>query len=220
MKKITFLVLLLPLLFTSCFEVVEDVTLNKDGSGKVALILNFSQSKTKLKTIMLMDSINGYKIPSKTEITKEFDNVIRTLRGIKGLSNIQKNIDFDEYIFKISCNFSDIEKLNQVVATFSAMNNMQVPKGLKHFSYNKATKVFTRNYEYDLAKEFRNVRNDDRKAFENAAYITVYHFENTIISSKNKTAHIAKNKKAIMLKVSAQDIINNRNTIKNQIKLN
>ena len=52
--------------FTSCFEIVEEVTLKKDGSGEMSFSINLSQSKTKLNSIMLMDSINGYKVPKKS----------------------------------------------------------------------------------------------------------------------------------------------------------
>jgi hypothetical protein len=216
--KILF-ILLLPLLFTSCFEIIEDVHINTNGSGKISVTLNLSQSKTKLKTIMLMDSINGYKIPSKTDINTELNNAVKTLKGIKGLSNIKSSSDFDAYIFKISCNFTDIDKLNQVVSTFARMNNFIIPKGSSYFDYNQKTKIFTRNYETDLAKSFNSIKKKDKEVFDNASYVTVYHFDNTIIESKNKSAHINKNKTAIMIKVSAQDIINNTRTIKNQIKL-
>lgn len=221
--KLNFKILLLaltPFLFTSCFEVIEDVTVNANGSGKVALIVNLSQSKTKLKTIMLMDSINGYAVPSEAAIRKEFNNTIKTLKTIKGLSNIKQSLNFDDFIFKISCDFATIENLNQVVSHFSEMNNMKIPKGLKHFSYNKATKTFIRNYEYDLRKAFTTTKKEDRKVLEDASYVTIYRFQKDIISSTNKTAKIAKNNKAILLKVKAQDIINNTNTIKNTIKLN
>jgi hypothetical protein len=216
--KILF-ILLLPLLFTSCFEIIEDVHINTNGSGKISVTLNLSQSKTKLKTIMLMDSINGYKIPSKTDINTELSKAVKTLKSIKGLSNIKSSSNFDDYIFKISCNFTDIDKLNQVVSTFARMNNFIVPKGSSYFDYNKKTKTFTRNYETDLAKSFNSINKKDKEIFDNAFYVTVYHFDNTIIESKNKSAHINKSKTAIMIKVSAQDIINNTRTIKNKIKL-
>ena len=220
--KISFKLLLLvltPLLFTSCFEIIEDVTVNTNGSGKVALIVNLSQSKTKLKSIMLMDSINGYAIPSEATIRKEFNSTVKTLKTIKGLTNIKQSLNFNEFVFKISCDFANIDNLNQVVSHFSEMNNMKVPNGIKHFSYNKARKTFMRNYEYDLTKAFNSAKKDDQKVLQDATYVTVYRFQNEIISSKNSKAKIAKNNKAILLKVKAQDIINNDSTIKNQIKL-
>jgi len=43
---------------SSCFEIVEEITMNDDGSGNILMTLNFSRSKSKIKSILLMDSIN------------------------------------------------------------------------------------------------------------------------------------------------------------------
>ena len=48
--------LLLLFSFTSCFEIVEDISFKKDGSGVLKLILNLSQSKNEINTLMKLDS--------------------------------------------------------------------------------------------------------------------------------------------------------------------
>ena len=60
---------------------------------------------------------------------------------------------------------------------------------------------------------------EDRDVFKTASITTIYRFPKAIASSKNKSAAISKSKKAIMLKISAQDIISQKKSIKNQIKL-
>ena len=60
---------------------------------------------------------------------------------------------------------------------------------------------------------------EDRKVFETATMTTIYRFETPIIASKNPDAKISGNKKAIMLRVNAQDLITNKHSIKNQIQL-
>ncbi|MEC3880624.1 hypothetical protein [Parapedobacter sp. 10938] len=66
-------VLLLPLcaLFSSCFQLIKEMTVNSDGSGTFALTANLSQSRSKLASVMLLDSINGHKVPSKPDVRKE-----------------------------------------------------------------------------------------------------------------------------------------------------
>lgn len=49
------------LCFSSCFQVIEEINLTKAGSGTVNLTLNLSASKTKVASVMLMDSIQGYR---------------------------------------------------------------------------------------------------------------------------------------------------------------
>ncbi len=212
--------LIIPLfLFAGCFEIIEEVTLNKDGSGKVSLTINLSKSKAKLNSIMLLDSVNDYKVPAKSEIEKHFTDVANTIKNIKGISNVKNTINFKEYIFNISCDFASVEALNAVISNFSTKEDAKKISINKHFIYDKTKNLFTRSYHYDLAKEFNKTNMADRKIFKTATYTTIYRFEKSIISANNKAAKIAGNKKAIMLRLNAQDIISNKNTIKNKIQL-
>jgi len=216
---IKFIFLGILILCTSCFEIIEEVTFNKDGSGHVTLTMNLSKSKTKLNSIMLLDSVNNYKVPSKSEITNEINKAINKARKIPGISNIKKTTDFNEYIFTVACDFTDVDALNTIISTFSSKKDAALIKERKHFTFDKNKNMFTRNYHYNISKEFKKTNMEDRKVFETASLTTIYRFKTAIVSSKNAAAKIAGSKKAIMLRVSAKDIINNKNTIKNQIQL-
>ncbi|AUP77367.1 hypothetical protein [Flavivirga eckloniae] len=207
------------ILCTSCFEIIEEVSFNKDGSGHVTLTMNLSRSKTKLNSIMLLDSVNNHKVPSKTEIKNKIAEVIQKVKRVKGISNVENSSNFDEYIFTVSCDFTNVEALNTVISNFSAKKDAAIIKQHQHFSFNKTQNTFTRNYHYDLAREFKKTNMEDRKVLENATMTTIYRFESPIVSSKNPIAKISGSKKAIMLRVSAQDVIKNKSSIKNQIKL-
>ncbi len=219
-KNYSKILFFLPLfLFAGCFEVIEEVTLNKDGSGNVSLTINLSKSKTKINSIMLLDSVNDYKVPAKPEIEKHFTDITNAIKNIKGITNVKNTINFKEYIFNISCDFASVDALNAVISNFSTKEDSKKISINKHFQYDKVKNLFTRSYHYDLTKEFNKTNMDDRKIFKTATYTTIYRFETPIIGANNKTAKIAGNKKAIMLRVSAQDIISNKNTIKNKIQL-
>ena len=218
-KGVTFIFLGLLFLCTGCFEIVEEVSFNKDGSGHVTLTLNLSKSKTKLNSIMLLDSINNYKVPSESKIRIQIAEAINRVKKIEGISNLKNTINFNDFIFTVSCDFQNTDALNTVISTFSTKKDVAMIQQQKHFSFDKSQNTFTRNYHYDISKEFKKTNMEDRKVFETASFTTIYRFETPIISSKNTTAKIASSKKAIMLRVNAQDIIQNRNSIKNQIKL-
>ncbi len=220
-KSTTSILLILSLfLFSSCFEIVEDVTLKSNGSGHVAVTVNLSQSKTKLHSIMLLDSVNGYKIPSEKDIKQHFTDLKRILMQTNGISSVVTNLDFDNFIFNVTCDFDNVNALNEVLINLNTKTEAAKIRKHKPFTYNKASKTFSRSYHYDIAKEFAKTNAKDRNIFENASYRTIYHFDKNIKSSSNKTAKISGNKKAIMLLVNAQDLITNKNTIKNNIKLN
>ncbi len=218
-KGIKFIFLGLFILCTSCFEIIEEVSFNKDGSGHVTLTMNLSKSKTRLNSMMLLDSVHNYKVPSKTEIKNQITQALQKVKQIDGISNVKNSSDFNEYIFTVSCDFTNVEALNTVISNFSTKKDAAIIKQQRHFSFNKAQNTFTRNYHYNISKEFKKTNMEDRKVFETATMTTIYRFKTPIISSKNPTAKISGSKKAIMLRVNAQDIIKNRNSIKNQIIL-
>ena len=51
-------IFLIPTL-SSCFQIIEEITMRNDGTGDVLLTINLSQSKTKVATVMLLDSVQG-----------------------------------------------------------------------------------------------------------------------------------------------------------------
>ena len=218
-KKIVKLLLLGVLVIcTSCFEIVEEVNFNEDGSGKVTLTVNLSKSRTKLNSIMLLDSVNNYKVPSKTTINKKIAEVIQKIKEIEGTSNVKSTSNYDEYIFTVSCDFTNVEVLNAVIANFSTKKDEDIINQ-QQFSFNKLENSFTRDHNYNLSKEFSKTKMEDRKVFETATVTTIYRFKTPIVSSKNPDAKIASNKKAIMLRLNAQELIKNKKSIKNKIQL-
>lgn len=205
------------LLFSSCFEIVEEVSFNKDGSGHVNLTFNLSKSKTRINSMMLLDTVNGYKVPSKDEIKKEINKAIAKIKQTKGISNVKNTSNFNEYIFTISCDFTDVDALNTVIANFSSAKDAAAIKKHKHFKFNKSTNTFTRSHHFNINREFNKTKAKDREVFKTATFTSIYRFENPIISSQNKNAKISGSKKAIMFRANAQDIIKGNKSIKNQI---
>ena len=219
-KKINYIfVFILLLICTSCFEIIEEVSLNDDGSGKVTLTLNLSRSKTKINSLMLLDSVNDFEVPSEQKIRQHFAKMVKTVKNTNGITNVTNSIDLEDYIFTLSCDFDDVDALNTVVSNFSSKEEAKRIKNHKHFSFDKANQLFTRSYHYDLANEIKKTKMKDREVFKTASVTTIYRFPKEIVSSKNEIAKVSKSKKAIMLKISAQDVKKKKKSIKNQIKL-
>ena len=98
---------------TSCFEVIEDISFKKDGSGVVKLILNLSQSKNEINTLMKLDSSSGYKIPTESDINSYLNRVLQSLKSTEGLSNVSIKRDFKNWIFEVKSNFKNSENLEK-----------------------------------------------------------------------------------------------------------
>lgn len=223
-KLLIYNCLLLLLVFnSSCFDILEEINLKKDGSGSLLITMNMSKSKTKLASIMLLDSVNGHKVPSEHDIALGMNDIVSHLKKTKGITNIKQTKDFKNYIFSVSCDFADIKSLN---AISSEMIKEQNKRGKTNFStnnfaYNATEKVFERKFTYDpsIKKSFDYLDSENKKIFDDASYTSIYRFEESIEKSSNRTAKIAPSKKAIMLRVNAMAFIQGKASIQNKIKL-
>ncbi|MBC3845815.1 hypothetical protein H8K90_05460 [Winogradskyella echinorum] len=210
-------------LFTSCFEVLEEISLNADGSGKMLVTFNLSKSKSKIASIMLLDSVNGHKVPSKEDIGKALKEAKNHLKTINGITNINTTTDYDNYIFTISCDFTSIDNLDSVFKDLISKHNKKSKTNFStsNFSFNSSINSFKRSFSYDnsIKRNFNKLNSEDRKIFEGANYTSIYRFKNDVKEVSNTNAKISPNKKAVFLKVDVMSLILGKKSISNTIKL-
>lgn len=203
----------------SCFEVVEEVDLKKDGSGSMTFTLNMSQSKSKLASIMLLDSINGVKVPSRKDIQNVLKDVVLELNQATGITNIQKTEDYDNFVFSIKCDFKSIANINNLLQDALSKNKKTTALSSYFFDVNKGN--FKRKYTYspEIKKQYNKLKEENKKVFKDASYTIIYRFASEISSQTSTSARISKSKKAIMQRLNAMDIINGSSNFNNQIQL-
>ena len=208
------------LFFSSCFQVIEEINVNKTGSGTVNLTLNLSASKTKMASLLLMDSVQGYKVPSKQTIQKELEEIVSYLKKSEGITNVQKKIDFDNFIVSVSFAFKDVANINTV--NQNVLKKLKI-KGLSNpsYAYEPKTQTFHRSYQYTKAAvlEYNKLKPEVKNVFKDASYTSIYRFEQLITSSNNPLAKISKSKKAIMINTGILGLINGKTDISNRITL-
>ncbi len=221
MKKVYGLLYIVSILsLTSCFEVVEKITLHNNGSGNATFTLNMSKSRTKLKSIMKMETVNGKKVPSKLEIQNKVKRVEAIVRNVPGISNVKTTLDFENFIGEFSCNFTDVAQLNNVIKAMQTEGLIKKGLSTRNYDYSKEKKEFKRIHEVDLKSRYEKMSAADKKVLEEANYTSVVQFDQPIKSYSNQSAKLSKSKKGMMLKASVLDIINSRKSIENTIKIN
>ncbi|MGM9478590.1 hypothetical protein ACS5PU_19360 [Pedobacter sp. GSP4] len=212
-------IVLIPIL-SSCFEVIEEISIKNDGTGEVTLTINLSQSKTKVASVMLLDSVQGYKVPSKQKIQQELNEAVAYLRKSEGISNVKSTSDFNNYIATISFSFKDVSNINNITKNILAQQKIKATN-TSSYSYNKATKTFSRKYQsVATAKtEFNKLKAKDKAVFNGATYTSIYRFESAVTSTTNPASNVSKSKKAVMLKSNITDLINGKINVSNAIQL-
>ena len=106
-------IILLCLITTSCLEILDDITFNIDGSGTFKYTVNLSSSQVKLNSILALDSIDGKKVPSVNEIQEKIEVFAASLSTQEGISNVYIDTNYQQFIFKIQCDFSNVMNLQR-----------------------------------------------------------------------------------------------------------
>ena len=219
MKKVYFIPLLcFVFLFQSCFEVIEEVKIKDDGSGHFNFVINFSQSKTKINSVLKMQKINGYTIPSKEEIKNEAAKLEALAQHTSGISNVKTNIDLTNYIFAIDLDFQKITNLNAIFLKLKNSKKISPTIATDYFTFND--KKFIRSQKIPIKALYDKLEKADKEVFQTAKYTSVYKFDSTIKSFSNKNAVTSKSNKAIKLNGSVINVINGNEKIENTITLN
>lgn len=209
MKKI--LILLICFLCTSCFEITEKIKHHRDQSGEYSITVDFSKSWLKTKSAMLLEEIDGTKIPNEDEITQKLNDFKRTASKIDGISNIITTTNFDDYIFTISLNYKNVAALN------AAMNAVNKQNERVYVISNNANS-FERRANYPIPEKLAN--DPKRKSdLEQANVISIYTFDTEIATVNNASSKISKNKKSVFLKHTVYNVLKKSSLMNNSIQL-
>ncbi len=204
---------------TSCFDIIDKISLKADGSGEYSLILNASKSKTRLQSISKMETVNGKKVPKKAEIESKLKEATAVFKSVPGISNVKTSLDFENFIVKLSCNFQKIENINSGLELLKSKKIIGKTIPTQLYKNNPAEKVFVRNKTASYKSDYDKLSSADKEVFSNATYTSVLQFENMIKSQTNSSYTMSPNKKAVKLSGSVLDFILQKKQVQNTISL-
>ena len=125
--KKTVLFLFLCVFLCSCLEIKEDIYITKHGNGKYKIAFDFSDNANSLNVLKARyesanDSLIRAGYPTDSLYISPFlgiDSLFsiqeKKISKVKGISNINKNLDSLTHIYEISFEYSTIEALNNVL---------------------------------------------------------------------------------------------------------
>ena len=204
---------------TSCFDIIDKISLKGDGSGEYSLILNASKSKTRLQSISKMETVNGKKVPKKAEIENKLKEATAIFKSVSGITNVKTALDFENFIVKLSCNFKKIENINSGLELLKSKKIISKTIPTQLYKNNPAEKVFVRNKTASYKSDYDKLSSADKEVFSNATYTSVVQFENMIKSQTNSSYTMSPNKKAVKLSGSVLDFILQKKQVQNTSSL-
>lgn len=221
-KKTFSLIIFFALLstLTSCFDILDKVNLSADGSGEYSIILNASKSKTRINSISKMETINGKKVPKKTDIQATLNQAAAAFKTVPGITNVKTSVDFDNYIIKLSCNFKKIENINEGLEKLKTKKILGKMIPTQPYASNVAAKTFTKNKINTFKSDYEKLSKADQEVFSSAKYTNVMQFEKTVKSQTNSLYQISPTKKALKLEGNLLDFILQKKAVHNTITFN
>ena len=211
---------LLLLTLTSCIEIIDDITINNDGSGTLKYTINLSASKVKINSILALDSLEGQRVPSKDEILNRMESVSKKLAAKPGISNVDIETDMTNFVFKIKCDFSSINALQTAVKDIiREESNDKSVKELEHSWLSWDGNKLVRSIPDVTLERIKNLKREDAELLQQGNYTSITRFERPVDRFENLNAKLAGNKLAVMIKTNPYLLTQNYNLLENTIYL-
>jgi hypothetical protein len=222
MRKILFLLLALPFCLSSCIEIIDDLSLNADGSGTFKYTINLSSSKVKINGILKLDSLNGKKVMKMPEIKAKINQFKTTLASQPGISNVKIDLNETEFLAKLTCDFTDLTKLQDAIKNSIATLDAGI-KSSNDFAFNWISwngSKFERSIPDFSQKQIKDLKQEDMDLLKTGNYTLISRFAKTVEKCDNANASISKSRTAVMLKANAYSLTKNSKILENTIYLN
>lgn len=220
MKSLRYIGLLLLPLLTGCIEIIDDLSFNEDGSGTFKYTINLSSSRVKVNSILALDSLDGNRIPSINEISQEIEEFVDHLKDKDGISNVSMSADYDNFIFKLSCDFETIQELQKGLK--GVIREHFKSKEVEEIDYHWLTfedGVLNRSIPTITVKKAQEINREDSDLLRSGSYTSITRFYTEVNSCANANSVISKNKRAVMVKTDPYSLIHNHHLLDNTIYL-
>ncbi len=204
---------------SGCIEIVDDLSLNQDGSGTFKYSINLSSSKVKVNSLLALDSLDGKKVPSIDEISSRINHVVAQLKTMDGISNVHAETNFNDFIFKLECDFESVTHLQKAIKEIvNQESKTTVPELSTHWlQFDDNTLV--RSIPQITIQKVADMKKEDSEMLKSGIYTSITRFEDDVDSFTNPTAKKSKNNKAVMLRTDPYTLTQNPSVLDNTISL-
>lgn len=219
--KIQFLlVFAISLLYSGCVEIIDDLSLNHDGSGTFKYNVNLSSSKVKINSVLALDSLDGKRVPTIGEISNRVNEITDLLKTKDGISNVEMISDYDNYIFKLSFDFENLAVLQNSIKEIAMRENKgkEIPE-LEHKWLEYNGEYLARSIPKITLKKVQEIKIEDRKLLHEGTYTSITRFENEILDAENPSSKFSKNNMAVMIRTDPYSLIENPGLLDNRIRI-
>lgn len=210
----------LPLTLSSCIEIIDDLSLELDGSGCLKFTVNLSASKVKMNSVLSLDSLNGKRVPKIGEIEQQIFKFKEILQKEKGINSVKTDFNNIDFILKISIEFANISDLQSSIKT--AISQVSLVENLsevdsKWISWDGNT--LERLVPKIIEQSLKNDKESDLDLLKTGSYTCISRMPKIISKTSNSNCKLNPSRTASMLRVNTLDLKLNPSLLKHTITL-
>ena len=205
---------------TSCIDIFDDLTIHNDGTGTYKYTVNLSASKLKINSILALDSLDGKKVPSIQDIKSEINRIKTTFEEKEGISNVVIESDYENFLFKIQCDFENVESLESAILSIIKTENLV--KNLEYLAegwFKFDANTFTRSIPSIYIEKSKELNPTEIQSLTEGKYRSITRFDREIEKFENQNGKLNPSKTAIALQTNIYSLINNSKLLENTIYL-
>lgn len=220
MRKLLCFLFALTLMLSSCIEIIDDLSMNLDGSGTFKYTVNLSASKVKVNSILALDSFNGKKVPKIDEIESKINQFRELLKNEKGIKSVQTEFNKIDFIAKISVDFSSLDELQTGIKSVLT----QLDPSIKYTEDYTAWiawdhKSLQRMIPKLVEERIKTETQSDQELLTTGSYTCISRLPKTIQNSSNPACKLNPSKTAAMLRINTWDLKLNPSLLEHTLTL-
>jgi len=237
MRKIIYAALVtISVILAGCFDITEEIFLEKNGSGKYVSVIDMRQMKDMMAMLKTMapDSLKGKDDGGMGDMKglDSLENMWKGLEGIRGITDVRREKK-EEWVFQISFKFANMAALNEAMTKRKSSDSGQVQTAGNFYTFkpgvfaNNDTSMAGMNELFKGNKMGGADPNSDslqmamtmmKSMMGDMKYTCIYHLPGKVTSYSNKKAKLSEDGKTLTLALDLMDESDSAKTIVNEIK--
>ncbi|MEZ5197085.1 MAG: hypothetical protein R2764_11955 [Bacteroidales bacterium] len=212
MNKILPIFIVIALTLTSCIEIIEEITINKDQSGSISYRLETGELSS-----ILSNFAGFFENDFEKQMKEKVNEFARKLKGVEGISNLKYSANPRTGEFELKADFDNAKALNKALYQAFGYEKKTFSPGYLKISRHK----FKRNNISPYIKQYL-----EREEFQMSSehLLGMISFRTSVILPNKAKGYKPGNAKSsdggkkISVTYPAEDIINNTTSMKCSIK--
>jgi hypothetical protein len=197
---------------TGCFDITEEITVNKDGSGVYTSTIDATKLEEQLQMFAAMDT-TGEMIPKlKYSLDSSFAANWEAYKTVKGISDVKIDTS-KKFVYTVTMNYANINALNAALAKDKAVGQQKL------YSWEKGK--ITRQ---DIPLNMNDMKTDDESQKEmmktflkDMKYKIIFHLPSNVKEISNKSAIVSADKKTVTIEANLLDITEDKVKLGTQV---